>query len=138
MLHCSGSRAGRRKPRLEPSASVSYAGTPLMLPKTLLLAAVLAVSLSRADGRAPERVRSEIPYKEGTVVLVSDYQERVTRTRYHANGNVVVTYNDVTITADAVDYDEESRQGTTSGSTRFSQGGRWLTCSHAEFDFARQ
>jgi LPS-assembly protein len=109
-----------------------------MIPKSFLLAAVIAASLSRADGRAQERVRSEIPYKEGTVVLVSDYQERVTRTRYHAQGNVVVTYNDVTITAEAVDYDEETRQGATSGATRFSQGGRWLTCSRAEFDFASQ
>jgi LPS-assembly protein len=87
---------------------------------------------------AGQRVRTEIPYKGGTVVLLSDFQERVTRTRYRARGHVEITYQDIVITCDEAEYDEETKEGLTRGQTRFSQRQQWLTCSHAEFDFNSQ
>lgn len=83
-----------------------------------------------------ERVRTEIPYREGTVILVSDFQERISKTRYRAKGHVEITYQDMMMTCDELEYDEVTRQGFTRGPTRFSQNKQWLSCSRAEFNFA--
>lgn len=87
---------------------------------------------------SPERVRSEIPYHDGTVTIVSDVQERVTRTRYKATGDVVITFQDTVISGDEAEYDEESREGFLTGNVRFSQKEQWLSCSRVEFDFSNQ
>jgi LPS-assembly protein len=102
-----------------------------------LLAAALLGAAALAAG-AEDRVRTEIPYQDGTVTLLSDFQERMTRTRYRAKGRVEITYQDMVVTADEAEYDEESRQGLTRGPTRFSQGKQWLTASSSEFDFLAQ
>jgi LPS-assembly protein len=85
-----------------------------------------------------ERVRTEVPYRDGTVVLISDFQERITKTRYRASGHVQITYRDETLTCDELEYDEETRQGETHGETHFTQGAQYLTCSRAEFDLTNQ
>jgi len=85
-----------------------------------------------------ERVRTEINYGDGTVVLLSDFQERVSKTRYRASGHVQVTYRDATLTCDKLEYDEETRIAETEGTTRFTQGSQYLTCSRAEYNFASQ
>ena len=85
-----------------------------------------------------ERVRTDIPYRDGTVVLISDFQEGVEQTKYRATGHVEITYQDMTITCDEVVYDEETQRGVATGHIRFSQGQQWLSCSKAEFDFSNQ
>jgi LPS-assembly protein len=85
-----------------------------------------------------ERVRTEILYRDGKVILLSDFQERITRTRYRAKGHVEISFQDTVMTCDEAEYDEETREGVTRGVTRFSQGSQWLTCSRAEFDFSNQ
>ncbi len=85
-----------------------------------------------------EQVRSEIPYRDGTVVLLSDFQERVTRTRYRASGHVRITFQDMLITCDEAEYDEATRDGWAKGNIRFSQGRQWFSCSRAEFNFENQ
>ncbi len=115
----------------------------------LITSTVGARGLAAEDGRAAfdfqmkptapaERVRTEIPYRDGTVILQSDFQERVSRTRYRARGHVEITYQDILITCEEAEYDEETRQGLTRGPTKFSQRQQWLTCSHADFDFTDQ
>jgi LPS-assembly protein len=117
---------------------------PLILLFALcLLALVLTPFDIHADSifqaQAPtDRVRTEIPYKDGTVILLSDFQERISKTRYRAKGHVEITYQDAVITCDETEYDEETREGVTRGLTRFSQGQQWLTCSHTEFNFSDQ
>lgn len=91
-----------------------------------------------AAGPEQDRVRTEIPYRDGTVLLVSDFQERLTKTRYRARGHVEITYQDVHITAEDLEYDEATREGLTRGTTRFSQKQQWLICSRAEFNFSNQ
>jgi LPS-assembly protein len=85
-----------------------------------------------------ERVRSEIVYSDGTVVLLSDFQERINATRYQASGRVEITFKDIVITCDRVEYDEATMQGSASGHVKFSQGQQWLSCSKAEFNYASQ
>ncbi len=85
-----------------------------------------------------ERVRTQIPYRDGTVVLVSDFQERTSKTHYRAQGHVEISFQDMLITCDAAEYDEATQQGSTEGATRFSQKAQWLACSRAEFDFSNQ
>ncbi len=85
-----------------------------------------------------ERVRSEIPYRDGKVILVSDFQERITKTRYRATGHVEVSYEGTTLTCDEAEFDEETGEGFTKGTTRFSHDQQWLTCSRAEFNFGDQ
>ncbi len=84
------------------------------------------------------QVKTEIPYRDGTVILVSDFQERITRTRYRASGHVRITFQEMLITCDEAEYDEESREGTAKGNIRFSHLRQWFTCTHAEFNFADQ
>ena len=84
------------------------------------------------------RVRTEIPYRDGKVILVSDFQERISRTRYRATGNVVISFQDIVVTSKTLEYDEETREGFTTGETRFSQKQQWLVCSRAEFNLKSQ
>ncbi len=111
----------------------------LLWPLLLLLPGTApgASAQDKAASASP-RVRTEIPYSDGTVVLVSDFQEKITRTRYRASGHVEVRYQDILLTSEEAEYDEESREGFTRGATRFSQNKQWLTCSRAEFNFANQ
>lgn len=118
-------------------------------PSLILLSCLSVIALMPRNGRAAsdfklqepaplERVRSEIPYRDGKVILLSDYQERITKTRYRAKGHVEISFQDSVMTCDEAEYDEETREGLTRGLTRFSQGQQWLTCSHAEFNFSDQ
>lgn len=107
--------------------------------------ALIPPGMSRDDARfqlnttpATERVRTEIPYQDGKVILLSDFQERISKTRYLARGHVEVTFQDIALTCDEVEYDEETREGFTRGTTRFSQDKQWFTCSRAEFNFSDQ
>lgn len=110
-----------------------------------LLAAVLCAALAAAAAGqvAPEdpagRVRTEIRYRDGTVVLVSDTQEK-SKSLHRAAGGVRITFRDIVVTGEEAVYDEATREGFISGDTRFSQDGdrQWLTCSRAEFNFATQ
>src|SRR5512138_2859469 len=43
------------------------------------------------------QVRTEFPYRDGTVTLVSDSQEAIAKTQYHAKGHVVITFQDITV-----------------------------------------
>ncbi len=88
----------------------------------------------QSDINPGTQVRTEIPYRDGTVVLTSDFQERTSRTRYRAWGNVLITFNDFVMNSDEVVYDEETREGYASGKTSFSQREQWLKCSRAEFN----
>lgn len=111
-----------------------------------LIAIILTLSFApvrigmpfQAETVARERVRTEIPYREGTVVMLSDTQERITKTRYRAAGHVEITYRDIVLTADEAQYDEQTQEGFAQGQTRFSQKQQWLTCSRAEFNFSTQ
>ncbi len=104
-----------------------------------LLPNVSIVSASQLQTVAPtERVRTELPYRDGKVTLVSDFQEKITKSRYRAKGHVEVTYQDIVLTCDEAEYDEETGEGFTRGTTRFSQNKQWLSCSRAEFNFSNQ
>jgi LPS-assembly protein len=105
---------------------------------TFLAAGRTGLGAEVQPGAASDRVRTEIPYQGGTVVLLSDFQERMTKTRYRAAGHVEISYQDILITTDEAEYDESSQTGFALGNTRFSQKKQWLTCSRAEFNLATQ
>ncbi len=100
---------------------------------------VPAKSLLAAHTRVdnPEQVRTEIPYRDGTVILISDFQDSI-GTRYSAKGNVLITFKDIVITSEEVVYDEATQEGFATGQTRFSQKQQWLVCSRAEFNLNTQ
>jgi lipopolysaccharide assembly outer membrane protein LptD (OstA) len=90
----------------------------LLLITVLLTLAAGPVRLGmsfQAQPAARERVRTEIPYREGTVVMLSDLQERLTKTRYRASGHVEITYQDIVLTGDEVEYDEQTQEGFAKG-----------------------
>jgi len=105
---------------------------------SLLLAAAAPALSSPVQEVQGEQVRTVIPYREGAVTLVSDIQERITKTRYRAKGRVMITYQDILITGDVAEYDEETREGFIAGQTRFSEKEQWLSCSRAEFNFSSE
>jgi LPS-assembly protein len=83
------------------------------------------------------QVRTEIPYRDGTAVLLSDFQEKV-GTQYNAQGHVIITFKDMTLSSDEATYDRENQYGVASGHVRFTQQEQWLACSRAEFNFRTQ
>ena len=113
------------------------AGTLCVLFLLLVSGATRAAPQDQAIASA-QRVHTQIPYSDGIVTLVSDYQEKITRTRYRASGHVEIAFRDIVLTSDEAEYDEATREGFTRGATRFSQNKQWLTCSRAEFNFADQ
>ena len=102
------------------------------------LVCVQCVFPAQDQAGARQQVRTEIPYRDGKVTLVSDFQERVTKTRYRATGHVLITFQDIVVTAEAAEYDEETREAFTTGQTRFSQKQQWLVCSRAELNLNTQ
>lgn len=89
------------------------------------------------DNRGAAQVRTEILYRDGIVVLVSDIQEKI-RTLHRAKGHVQMVFQDIVITGDEAEYDEETKEGFISGKVHFAQNQQWLSCSLAEFNFATQ
>ncbi len=85
-----------------------------------------------------EQLRTEIEYRDGTVVLLSDSWNRMTQTLYRAEGHVKITFQDMVATGDEAQYDMDTREGFIAGHVRFSQKDQWLTCSRAEFNFSSQ
>ena len=104
----------------------------------LLVSPRCSPSSQSQSGSTQDRVRTEIPYRDGNVVLLSELQERITKTRYRAKGRVEISFRDILITCDEAEYDEETREGFTTGTTRFSQNKQWFTCSRSEFNFSNQ
>src|ERR1041385_2717444 len=107
-----------------------------MRARWMVIAAVFAGG-ARIYAAAPkqDRVRTEIPYRDRTVLMVSDFQERITKTRYRARGHVEITYQDVHITAEDMEYDEVTREGLRRGTTPFSQQQQGLPCSRPQLHF---
>jgi LPS-assembly protein len=82
---------------------------------------------------AKSQVITTLPYKDGIIVLTSDEQGVIGKKRY-ATGHVKITYQTLAITCDQAEFDETTRQGTTSGATKFVDGLQWFTCSRSEFN----
>ncbi len=80
-----------------------------------------------------ERVRVEMPYEGGTVVLVAD---QVTRegNRFVAEGQVVVTYQDSVLKADRATYFADVEKVHAEGKVEVTRGVQWLRGSRAEID----
>ena len=115
------------------------------LKRILLLAIVFCFApaaesfASQPQNESEKRVRHEMPYHDGTVVLASDFLEKMSGTRrYRAEGNVLITFQDYVITGEVAEYDEETREGFVDGKVHFSQRQQWLSCSRAEFNFNTQ
>jgi LPS-assembly protein len=81
------------------------------------------------------QVRTEIPYRDGTVIMVSDSLEIIAKTRYHAKGHVRITFQDIVLSGEEAQYDKETRDAFITGKPRFTQKEQWLTCSRVEFNF---
>ena len=92
---------------------------------------------SETQTKSKGQSSTEIPYRQGKVILTADSQETVGK-KHFARGKVRIAYQDILITCDAAEYDEDTQEGSTTGPTRFSQGSQWLTCSRAEFNFQKQ
>jgi LPS-assembly protein len=105
----------------------------------VLLALSLAVPVSPAQSKntkvEPAQVRTEIPYQDGKITLLSDALEIVGKSRYRATGHVQITFQDIVVTGEEAQYDKETREAFITGKPRFIQGEQWLTCSRVEFNF---
>jgi LPS-assembly protein len=103
----------------------------------VLFSATLCLSVQTQEGKELQ-VRTEIPYRDGIVVLLSDSQRKLSKTRYRAEGHVRITYKDIVMTGEEAEYDEKTGEGFLKGQTRFTRKEEWLICSKAEFDFKNQ
>ena len=127
--------------RLRPNFKWRHSRLGVIMPMALILCAALTPLgfSSQLQSGSTKRVRHEIPYHDGTVVLVTDFLEKIPGTqRYRAEGDVQITFQDYVVTGDVAEYDEQTREGFVAGQARFSQRQAWLTCSRAEFNFDTQ
>ncbi len=93
----------------------------------------------RTSSPAQQPARTEFPYRNGTVLLVSEKQGRnIDGNLYWATGNVVITYQDMEIKCDSAEFDTATGEGKTTGLTQFSQKQQWLRCAGAEFNLIKQ
>jgi LPS-assembly protein len=131
-MHMDRKRLSRRIPGTLTSLST--------LASALILALICLRPAFSAQTKEPaeEQVRTEIQYRDGTVVLTSDSQKRISKSEYRAEGHVRITYQDVEVTGDEAQYNWETRDGSISGQVLFSQKEQWLKCSRAEFNFGTQ
>ncbi len=96
---------------------------------------VLSQEINKSD---IQQVRHEFPYREGIVTLRADSIEKSPQSRYLAKGHVLITYQDITVSGDAAEFNDSTREGILTGHIRFSQQRQWLTCSRADFNFSTQ
>jgi LPS-assembly protein len=115
---------------------------PAALPAALILVLIIATHAfptQSQDGKTEQpQVRTAIPYRDGTVTLVSDSLEILNKTRYRAKGHVQLTFQDIVVSGEEAQYNKETREAVIAGKIRFSQREQWLTCSRAEFNFGSQ
>jgi LPS-assembly protein len=105
----------------------------------LFLCAAAGIVLSQDIAETGvQQVRHEFPYRDGIVTLRADSIEKSPQSRYRAKGKVLITYQDIAVSGDEAEYNEETRDGVLTGHIRFSQGPQWLTCSRADFNFFTQ
>jgi LPS-assembly protein len=101
-----------------------------------LLIFSVGLGLPAQSRETPEGpVRTEIPYRNGKVILTSDSQEKIA-SRHRASGHVVIVFQDMLASGDEAEYDDETREGFIKGSVSFSQKQQSLTCSRVEFNFS--
>ncbi len=89
----------------------------------------------KAWAQTSEQIHTEIFQPDGTVGITSDSQGNI-GSQYTAQGHVLITYQDMVMTADEVRFNSETHEGHASGHVRFTQNVQWLTCSRADFNFS--
>jgi LPS-assembly protein len=102
----------------------------LRLPLTLLFFAFFSFA------SAQERVRLELEYTGGLVVILADRVMRDTAGRWIAEGNVVLTYEDSVLRARQLTYDPDGETASVVGDVQFSRGLQWLKASEAQLNLA--
>lgn len=96
-----------------------------------------ALNNEAAPQNETAELRTELRYRDEFVVLVSDLQEIIKHVN-RAKGHVRIAYQDIVITGDVAEYNEETHDGFISGNVHFSQNQQWLSCSRAEFNTTTQ
>ena len=90
---------------------------------------------NEAQEKKDDRITTELLYKGDTVTIQSVEQKWFSETRYRAMGNVRISYKDIVMVGDEVEYNRDTGQGHVSGHVRFTRKEEWLICSRADFDF---
>ncbi len=85
---------------------------------------------------AQERVRVELPYRGGTVVIEADQIEKETAQTWVATGAVVVTYGNSILKSERLSYHQDREQVVSETPLEITQGIQWLRGSSGEFNLA--
>ncbi len=104
--------------------------------QTFVLLMILASTSLRAQEAA--RATVEFPRPDGVVIIQADRIERITKEDWVATGNVQVTYKEMVVTADRLEYNSETEDTRTPGPVRFAEGIHWVTASRMEVNLRTQ
>ena len=96
----------------------------------ILSSAVPCLSVQTQEEK-DDRIRTELLYKGDKIIILSDNQEWLSETHYRAEGNVKISYKDIVMVGDRIEFHRKSGQGTVSGNVRFTRKEEWLSCSSA-------
>ena len=81
-----------------------------------------------------ERARAEFDYEDGELTVEADRLSRESATRWAAEGNVIITYQDSVIRAPRILYDPVTGEVIAEGSIELTQGLQWLKGTRAELN----
>src|SRR5947209_11771676 len=100
--------------------------------------ALMILAPLRLCAQEPARATVEFPRPDGVVTIQADRIERVVKENWVASGNVQVTYKDLVVTTDRLEYDADTDDTRTPGSVRFAEGIHWVTANRMEVNLRTQ
>ncbi len=98
------------------------------------VAGLLAACSLAAPLAAQERVRVELPYGNGTVVIDADQIEKETADTWVATGQVVVTYGESILKSERLIYRQDLERIISETPLELTKGIQWLKGSSGEFN----
>lgn len=84
------------------------------------------------------RATVEFPRPEGVITIEADRIERTTGEDWSATGSVRVTFKDVIMTTERLEYNSRTEKVHSPGPVRFTQGFHWIQASHLEMNLKTQ
>jgi LPS-assembly protein len=86
----------------------------------------------------PARATVEFPRPDGIVIIDADRIERTSKDEWNASGKVQLTYKDIVMTTERLEYNSETEDARTPGPVRFAEGIHWIIGSHMEVNLQTQ
>ncbi|HEY3129454.1 MAG TPA: LPS assembly protein LptD [Acidobacteriota bacterium] len=100
--------------------------------------ALMILAQLRLCAQETARATVEFPRPDGVVTIQADRIERILKEKWVASGNVQVTYKDLVVTTDRLEYNADTDDTDTPASVRFAEGIHWVTANRMAVNLRTQ